>query len=58
MGACVSLVLLFASIPAVVVMLFFVRATPYVVSATAAILFLLLIKFVEYRVGAVERAHL
>ena len=57
MGACVSLVLLFASIPAVVVMLFFVKATPYVVSATTAILFLLLIKFVEYRVRLDGNAH-
>ena len=38
-------------------MLFFVKATPYVVSATTAILFLLLIKFVEYRVRLDGSAH-
>ena len=43
------------SVPAVLSMLFFVAWTPYVGKTVLLILFLLGLKFVEYRVGAQRR---
>ena len=49
-GACVALVLLLSSIPAIATMLFFVHDTPYVVNATFLIFGLLVLKYLQGRV--------
>ena len=53
-GACIALILLFASIPAIVAMLFFVNATPYVVNATFLVFVLLVLKYIQGRVIVIE----
>ena len=50
-GALVAYLCLVSSIPAVVIMLFFVSATPYVMTATVIIFALLSLKYIELRVS-------